>query len=482
MRPLNVLSVTSEIFPIIKTGGLADVAGALPFALAAEGVAVITLVPGYPAVLKALGVSEVVHRYPAFFGGTASLLSGRAGNLDLFVIDAPHLFDRPGSPYLAPDGRDWADNAQRFAALSRAAADIAQGVATGFVPDVIHAHDWQAGLLPIYIRLAGGRSPATVVTIHNIAFQGVFPAYLLSELDLPASTFTIDGVEYYGQIGFLKAALQHADRITTVSPTYAKEIQTPEGGIGLDGLLRVRSNVVSGILNGIDDTVWDPATDMHLAQTYNRDDIDGRRINKAALQKRLGLSQDPDAMLFGVVSRLFDQKGLDLVLAGLSRLLSDRAQLALLGSGDKILESGFQSASTVYPGQVGCFFGYDEELAHLIQGGSDALLVPSRFEPCGLTQLCAMRYGSVPIVSRVGGLADTVIDANEMAIAAGVATGFQFGPVALSPFTDALERARALWRDREAWRRLQHNGMSADVSWQRPARQYADLYRSCISA
>jgi len=481
MRPLNVLSVTSEIFPIIKTGGLADVAGALPSALATEGVRVITLVPGYPAVLRALEGSEIVHRYPGFFGGSASLLSGKAGDLDLFVIDAPHLFDRPGSPYLTPDGQDWPDNARRFAALARAAADIGQGVAPGFVPDVVHAHDWQAGLVPIYLSLAEGPRPVTVMTIHNIAFQGVFPPYLLLELGLPASTFTIDGVEYYGQIGFLKAGLQHADRITTVSPTYAKEIQTPEGGMGLDGLLRFRTTAVSGILNGIDDKVWDPSADRGLTQTYDRDNLDVRMANKEALQKRIGLRQDPDVMLFGVVSRLSEQKGLDLVLASLSRLLAGGAQLALLGSGDRTLEDSFRTASIVHPGQIGCFFGYDEGLAHLIQGGSDALLVPSRFEPCGLTQLCAMRYGCVPIVSRVGGLADTVIDANEMAIAAGVATGFQFGPVALSPLTDAIDRAKALWRDMPAWRRLQGNGMGADVSWRRPARQYADLYRSCLS-
>jgi starch synthase len=444
-------------------------------------VTVITLVPGYPAVLKALEGSRVVHHYSGFFGGTASLLFGRAGDLDLFVIDAPHLYDRPGSPYLAPDGQDWPDNARRFAALARAAADIGLGLALGFVPDVVHAHDWQAGLVPIYLSLAEGPRPATVMTIHNIAFQGAFPAYLLFELGLPASTFTIDGVEYYGQIGFLKAGLQHADQITTVSPTYAKEIQTLGGGMGLDGLLRVRSGVVSGILNGIDDKIWDPETDTYLEQTYNRDTLSVRIANKTALQRRLGLSQNPDVLLFGVVSRLSEQKGLDLVLAGLTRLTADGAQLALLGSGDRILEDSFRAASIAHPGQVGCFFGYDEGLAHLIQGGSDALLVPSRFEPCGLTQLCAMRYGSVPIVSRVGGLADTVIDANEMAIATGVATGFQFAPVSLSSLTDALQRATTLWRDTEAWRRLQHNGMSADVSWRRPAKQYAALYRSCLS-
>jgi len=482
MRPLNVLSVASEVFPIIKTGGLADVVGALPSALAREGVTTVTLVPGYPAVLKALSRHEVLHQYPSFFGGRGRLLAGRAGGLDLFVLDAPHLFERPGSPYLAPNGRDWPDNARRFAALSRAAADIGQGLTPSFVPDIVHAHDWQAGLVAAYLRLVDGPRPGTVITVHNIAFQGIFPADLLFELGLPASVFTVDGVEYYGQIGFLKAGLQLSDRITTVSPTYAKEIQTPEGGMALDGLLRARSGVVSGIRNGIDDTIWNPADDPHLAQTYDRDRLDARAANKRALQERLGLKPDSEALLFGVVSRLSEQKGLDLVLAGLSRLLAGNAQLALLGAGDKALEDSFQSARIVYPGQVGCFFGYDEALAHQIQGGSDALLVPSRFEPCGLTQLCAMRYGSVPIVSRVGGLADTVIDANEIAIATGAATGFQFGPVNLGAALDAFERAKGLWRDRNAWRRLQVNGMGADLSWQRPARQYADLYRSCLQA
>jgi starch synthase len=482
MKPLNVLSVASEIFPIIKTGGLADVVGALPSALAQEGIAVMTLVPGYPAVMKALESQQVVHAYPGFFGGPARLLSGRAGALDLFVIDAPHLFERSGSPYLASNGRDWPDNARRFAALGRAAADIGQGLVPGFTPDVVHAHDWQAGLAPVYLNLTDSPRPDTVMTIHNIAFQGIFPADLLFELGLPTSVFTVDGVEYYGQIGFLKAGMQLADRITTVSPTYAKEIQTPEGGMGLDGLLRARSSIVSGILNGIDDDVWNPAADPHLAQPFDRERLKARAANKSALQKRLGLKPDPDALLFGVVSRLSEQKGLDIVLASLSRLLRGGAQLALLGAGDPTLEGSFEAARVVYPGQVGCFFGYDEALAHLIQGGSDALLVPSRFEPCGLTQLCAMRYGSVPVVSRVGGLADTVVDANEMAIAIGAATGFQFGPVNLTAAIDTFERVKTLWQDKDVWQRLQMNGMAADVGWSRPARQYAGLYRSCVQA
>ena len=480
MTPLNVLSVTSEIFPLVKTGGLADVAGALPAALAREGVAVRTLVPGYPAMMRAASPGEVVHEYDNLFGGPARLLSARAGSLDLFILDAPHLFERPGSPYAAPEGWDWPDNAQRFAALGRAAADIGQGLAPGFAPDIVHAHDWQAGLAPAYLHFDGRPRPGTVMTIHNIAFQGTFPAYLLHELGLPPAAFTLDGVEYYGQIGFLKAGLRLADRITTVSPTYAKEIQTPEGGMGLHGLLRTRAADIAGIINGIDEEVWNPAADPHLTAPFDRDHPDARAADKQALQDRMGLRPDADALLFGVVSRLSEQKGLDLVLASLPSLLEDGAQLALLGAGDRRLEESFQAASAIYPGQVGCFFGYDESLAHQIQGGSDALLVPSRFEPCGLTQLCAMRYGSVPVVSRVGGLADTVIDANDMALANGVATGLQFAPVTLPAAADAVIRAKNLWRDKDAWRRIQLNGMGADVGWARPARQYASLYRSIL--
>lgn len=482
MTSLAVLSVTSELFPIIKTGGLADVAGALPSALEREGVHVVSLLPGYPSVMKALERIEVVQDYSNLFGASARLLSGQAAGLDLFVVDAPHLYKRPGSPYLTPDGRDWPDNARRFAALGRVAADIGLGAVPGFIPDVVHAHDWQAGLAPAYLHFDGGPRPGTVMTIHNIAFQGVFPADLLYELGLPPSAFTVDGVEYYGQIGFLKAGLRLSDHITTVSPSYAKEIQTPQGGMGLDGLLRARAKDVYGILNGIDERVWNPADDLNLPHRYDRQSLRARVGNKRALQERLRLDIDADAMLFGVVSRLSEQKGLDLVLAALPVLLTDGAQLALLGSGDRELEDSFRAASVVYPGQVGCFFGYDEKLAHLIQGGSDALLVPSRFEPCGLTQLCAMRYGSVPIVSRVGGLADTIVDANEMAIASGVATGIQFSPVNLSGAIDAFERAKSLWKEKAAWERLQMNGMATEVGWERPARHYAQLYRECQQA
>jgi starch synthase len=310
-----------------------------------------------------------------------------------------------------------------------------------------------------------------------MAFQGRFPAYLLQSLGLPPQAFAIDGVEYYGGIGYLKAGLQLADRITTVSPTYALEIQTSESGMGLDGLLRARSHDLFGILNGIDEAVWDPAQDRSLAAPFDVNSVERRAVNKDALQARLGLAGDDSALLYGVVSRLSSQKGLDLLLHAVPRLLAQGAQLALLGSGERELEDGFRHAASAHPSQVAAVFGFDEALAHQIQGGCDALLVPSRFEPCGLTQLCALRYGAVPVVARVGGLADTIIDANEMALEAGVATGVQFAPVSQLMLEAALARTAALWRDKATWSRLQRNGMTSNVGWGRPAKQYAALYR-----
>jgi starch synthase len=477
-----ILSVASEVYPLIKTGGLADVAGALPAALAPEGFALRTLLPGYPAVIAALKRPETAHVYADLFGGPARLLAGKAQGLDLFVLDAPHLYDRPGNPYLGPDGRDWPDNAFRFAALARVAAELGRGLLSAWIPEILHCHDWQAGLTPAYLAFTEGARPPTVMTVHNLAFQGAFPATLLGALGLPSRAFTVDGVEYHRQIGFLKAGLRLADRITTVSPTYADEICTDEFGMGLQGLLRGRADRLAGILNGIDTLVWDPATDELIPAPYSRDDPAPRARDKAALQKALGLAPHPDALLFGVISRLGWQKGLDLLLAGLPVLLGEGAQLALLGAGDTGLEQGFRNAARANPGRIGCRIGYDEGLAHLIQAGCDALLVPSRFEPCGLTQLCALRYGAVPVVARVGGLADTVIDASPMALAAGVATGIQFSPVNQIMFEGALRRTAALHRDPDAWARLQRNGMAADVSWRGPAKAYARLYRSLLPA
>ena len=477
MSALKVLSVASEIFPLVKTGGLADVVGALPCALASEDVEIRSLVPAYPTIMGKLGDVTVAREYADLFGGPARLLAGQAEGLDIFAIDAPHLYDRPGNPYLGPDGRDWPDNARRFAALARVGADIGLGAVSAFEPEIVHAHDWQAALTLAYLRFAEGRRPGSVMTIHNLAFQGHFPISVFWELGLPDRALAIEGVEYFGGVGYLKAGLQLADVITTVSPTYAREILTPEFGMALDGLLRTRSGAVHGILNGVDDAVWNPASDPALPQKFGPTRVDLRTRNKTALQVKLGLTPG-DRPLFAVVSRLSHQKGLDLLLQALPALIAKGAQLAVLGSGERTLESGFAEAAEARAGSVGCVFGYDETLAHLFQGAADFILVPSRFEPCGLTQLCALRYGATPIVSRVGGLADTVIDANEAAAASGVATGVQFSPLSVEGLTYALDRALAIYRDSAAMRRMRLNGMRADVSWRGPARRYAALYRS----
>ena len=477
MKPVHVLSVAAEIYPLIKTGGLADVAGALPTALARHGVRVVTLVPGYPAVLAALEGGKPVAHIDSLGGGAATLRGGRAAGLDLLVLDAPHLYDRPGNPYLGPDGRDWPDNGARFAALAQVAAMIGGGLVPRYRPAVIHAHDWQAALVPAYRHYAGADAPPVVLTIHNLAFQGRFPRDLLGAIGLPDAAFTLDGVEYYGEIGYLKAGILFADAITTVSPTYATEIASETGGMGLGGLLAGRGDDLVGILNGIDTEVWNPATDALLPRRYDAGDPCARATNKAALQAAFGLEPLPDAPLFGVVSRLSEQKGLDLLLGALPDLCAAGAQLALIGTGEAWLEDGFRTAAARYPGQVGCRIAYDEATAHLVQAGCDALLVPSRFEPCGLTQLCALRYGAVPVVARTGGLADTVVDANEAAVRAGAATGFVFAPIDPSGFAAVIRRVLAGYRDVPAWQAMQRAGMRADVSWDRPAQDYAALYR-----
>jgi starch synthase len=392
---MRALSVASEFFPLIKTGGLADVAGALPAALAAEGIEMRTLLPGYTSVIDQLARTQVIAQFDDLFGGRAVLRQTDFGanGTPLMILDAPHLYARPGNPYVGKDGKDWPDNHFRFAALSWVASRIGMGLLQDWRPDVVHGHDWQAGLVPAYLGDAPGR-PGTVLTIHNIAFQGIFPAGLLGRLRLPRTTFTIEGLEYYGQISFLKAGLAYADRLTTVSPTYAREICTPAFGMGLDGVLRARRGVLAGITNGIDDDVWNPQTDPNIETPYSSKTLGDKALNKAALQRRLGLDQQPDGLLFCVVSRLTAQKGLDLLLEALPTLLGNGGQLALLGSGEAELQEGFLAAARRNPTRVGVVLGYDEPLSHQMQGGADAIIVPSRFEPCGLTQLYGLRYGT----------------------------------------------------------------------------------------
>jgi starch synthase len=478
---MKVLSVASEIFPLIKTGGLADVAGALPAALKPKGVDTVSLIPGYPAVMAALDSSEPVFLYQNLYGGTAGLVRGKAQGLDVIVLDAPHLFDRPGNPYLGPDGKDWPDNGKRFAALSRAASDVGEGKVKNFLPDILHLHDWQAALAAANVRYASGttRKPKTLLTVHNIAFQGCFGAQLFGDLGLPQHAYAVDGVEYYGGISFLKAGLACADAISTVSPTYAHEITTPEFGMGLDGLLRQRRGALTGIVNGIDTDVWNPETDNAIPQKFSSKSLDKRIANKRALESRLGLDQ-ADGILHGVVSRLTSQKGLDLLAENLDWLVASGARLALVGTGDASLEAAFREASIKHQGRVAISYKYDEALSHLVQAGADTMLVPSRFEPCGLTQLYGLRYGCVPIVGRTGGLADTVIDANEAALSPGVATGLQFSPITASNLQAALERAARLFANKPVWANIQKRGLAQDVSWHQSAAAYVQLYKSLL--
>ncbi|MDE2621283.1 MAG: glycogen synthase GlgA [Sphingomonadales bacterium] len=474
---LNVLSVASEAVPWVKTGGLADVAGALPAALAPHGVAMTTLIPGYRDVLARLGKRpRTAHRWADLFGGPARLLAKDG----MLVLDAPHLFDRPGRPYGDDAGHDWPDNWRRFAAFGRAAADVAGGAAKGLRFDLLHAHDWQAGLAPAYLRFAPVRPDAApvpaVMTIHNMAFQGYFPAEVFARIGLPAEAWAMDGVEYHGGVGLLKAGLESAAAITTVSPTYAREIRLPEFGMGLDGLIRARGSVVHGIVNGIDIGEWDPASDPALAARYTAETLPSRAENRAALEAEFGL--EPGAgPLFIVVSRLTWQKGMDVLLEALDHLVWLGGRLALLGTGDAALEAGFHAAAARHPGRIGVRIGYDEALSHRMQAGGDAILVPSRFEPCGLTQLYGLRYGCVPVVARTGGLADTVIDANVAALAVGAATGVQFDGVTPASLKDALDRTLGLWRAPETWQAVQRAGMAQDFSWARSGAAYAALYR-----
>jgi starch synthase len=483
-QPQQVLSVASEAVPLIKTGGLADVAGALPGALAGEGIALTTLLPGYPAVLNGLAAGKPLHKWPSLLGEEARLLAGEIGGAPLLVLDCPALFDRPGRPYGDDAGHDWADNCRRFAALGRAAADIAGGAVRGRKFDLLHAHDWQAGLAPAYLRFAPPkqcrRPLPSVMTIHNLAFQGHYPAAAFGSLGLPAEAWAMDGVEYHGGVGFLKAGLQSAWAVTTVSPTYAREIRTVEFGMGLEGLILSRGESVSGIVNGIDVAEWNPESDPALASPFSIRALGRRAANKRALEREFGLDSG-DGPLFVVISRLTWQKGMDVLLEAIEHLVWLGGRLALLGAGDAALEQALHVAAARYPGRIAIRTGYDEALSHRMQAGGDAILVPSRFEPCGLTQLYALRYGCVPVVARTGGLADTVIDANLAALSTGVATGVQFDGATPAALKAALDRTVALWRRPDDWRAIQRAGMRQDFSWRRSGAAYAALYRQLLA-
>ncbi|MES2101663.1 MAG: glycogen synthase GlgA [Pseudomonadota bacterium] len=481
---MKVLHVGAEIFPLVKTGGLADVLGALPQALIGQGADVRLLLPGLPAIADAVLHQRDVCQIGSCFG--AARVTLRLGQMPyshvpVYVIDAPLLYRRPGSPYQASDGSEWPDNVQRFALLGWVGAQLAAGALDpGWQPDVLHAHDWHAAMACAYVAAHPPATAATVFTVHNLAYQGLFPSGDFSLLGLSSRFMASTGLEYHQQLSFMKAGLKFADRVTTVSPTYAREIATHEFGFGLDGVIRSRGGDVSGVLNGVDGAVWDPSTDAGLAVPYSATALGGKVRCKAALQAELGLTVRADAPLFGVVSRLTSQKGLDLVLGALPALLKRGGQLALQGAGDPALEAAFVAAATAHLGEVAVRIGYDEAFAHRLIAGSDAILVPSRFEPCGLTQLYGLRYGTVPVVRRVGGLADTVIDTGDDALASEHATGFVFDAATPAALDGAIQRAIAAHAQPARWQRLMRRGMAQDFSWRGAARQYLALYAELV--
>lgn len=489
---MRILQVSAELFPLLKTGGLADIAGALPLALMAAGQDARALLPGFPAIVAGVRDLAPVAEFTAPWGERFGLRAGHvaiagAPPLPTYVIDAPALYDRPGNPYEDTTRQPYSDNHRRFALLGWAAAQLAQGLDPDWRPDVVHAHDWHAALAPAYLafaRRAGGPHVGTVFTVHNLAYQGLFAPKHFAELGLPASAFHMNGLEYHGQVSFMKGGLCFADQLTTVSPTYALEIQTPEQGCGLDGLLRQRSNVLSGILNAVDDQVWNPSTDAALVQGYQTPEgrhMAGKARCKSALQRQLGLAERPDAPLFIVVSRLTEQKGLHLVLGGLDTLLAQGGQLALLGSGEGWLEDAFRQRAAAAPESVSVTIGYDETLAHQLFGAGDVTLVPSLFEPCGLTQMYGLKYGSLPLVRRVGGLADTVVDCTLEDMASGAATGFVFDRFEDADYDRALRRAFALYQRAPDWRRVRGNAMRRPADWGTAAAQYIDVYQRALA-
>ena len=476
---MRVLFAASEAYPLAKTGGLGDVAGALPAALAERGADVRLLMPGYPAALDAL----VGGRVESSLNGLLSVPVGRlisgwlpGSGIRAWLVDAPSLFDRDGGPYADADGVEWADNALRFSYLSHVAALLSLGLIGHWRADVAHANDWHTGLVPMMLAGAGGRRPKTVFTIHNLAFQGNFTFDTARRVGVPASRLTVDGCEFYGRASFLKAGLQFADGITTVSPTYAREILGSELGCGMDGMLRSRERDLVGILNGASLGQWSPASDPHIPAHFGPRDISGKRACKAALQRELGLPVDPEAPLLGFMSRLTQQKMADVLVEALPWLAAQGAQFAMVGDGDPRLQAAFEDAARRHPANVAVRIGYQEPLAHRVCAGSDMLLAPARFEPCGLTQLYGMRYGSLPIVRRTGGLADTVVDADEHTLLHGAATGFSFDEPTADGLTSAISRALRAWREPLAWRRLQRQAMAQDFGWDRSAEQYLQLY------
>ena len=484
MAPLRILYATPEYAPLVKTGGLGDVAGALPIALRRIGLDARVLLPGYRPVLASLAGARDAGRIERF----ARLPEARLLEAELpqsvpaWIIDCPALYDRDGGPYQDARGVDWEDNPLRFGLLSHVAARLASAQSpVAWSAQLVHANDWQTGLAPAYAALALGGATPSIITIHNLAFQGSFAPHWVADLGLPATSFAVDGVEYYGRLSFLKAGLFFASAITTVSPTYAQEIQTEAMGMGLHGLLTTRRDCLTGILNGIDTNVWDPASDPLIPERYDATTLGRKAVNKRALQIRFGLDPLDDIPLLGAVTRLTPQKGLDLLLDIADGVLELPAQIVIVATGDKGLEQQLRALSAARPGRLASFIGFDEALAHLVEAGADAFVMPSRFEPCGLNQMYSQRYGTPPIVHATGGLVDSVVDCTPHSLAAGTATGFKFFAPNPDALKSAIARCVAAYRDPAVWRALQRNGMARDFGWKTAAQEYSALYRQTVS-
>lgn len=476
---MRALYITSELAPLAKTGGLADVSATLPLELSKLGIDVRILLPAYPQALERAGTLKEIARFGNVLGcgGTRLLETHLAnGHMPVWLVDCPELFNRDGGPYQDRHGVDWQDNHLRFALLSHVAAGIANEAGATWRPDILHANDWHAGLVPLFTGKRKQSGPATIFTIHNLAYQGLFDASCFDSLHVPSNSF--DKLEFHGRISFMKAGIKAANAITTVSATYAREILTPEYGFGLDGLLRERAAVLEGILNGADYGLWDPKCDPHIVRPYTSNTIALKRACKEALQQESGLAANEHVPLVCFMSRLAHQKMPDVVLQALPELLKTGVQFALVAEGDPQYHDAFRELAARYPGQVSAHIGYEEPLAHRLIAGADMLLHPARFEPCGLVPLYAMRYGAIPIVRKSGGVADTVVDATPESLKNGTATGFFFDAVSSTDLVTAVHRALSLYSQTTNWRRLQFSAMNQDFSWSQSAQRYASLYQS----
>jgi starch synthase len=481
---MKILYASSEAHPLIKTGGLADVAGSLPRAIRNLRHDIRVVVPAYQSALKqAEKFTLVAHIEPDGVKHPVRIFSGRlpGSTVTLYLVDSPAHFDRPGNPYTMPQGSVWPDNAERFTVFCRAIEALALDAAgIGWQPDLVHCNDWQTALVPPLLNRHASR-PATLFTIHNLAYQGLFDWEEFKSLDLPADFWSMEAMEFHNRFSFIKGGLVFADWITTVSPTYAREIQTKEFGYGLEGLISYRKDNLTGIVNGVDYSVWNPGRDVHIPVQFNQRSLARKTENKQALQEHFGLPVDGTIPVFAVISRLVEQKGIDLVLDIVPELVKQQAQLIVLGSGDGKLETAIRKATKAYPKHVAAHIGYDEALSHHIEAGADIFLMPSRFEPCGLNQIYSQRYGTIPVVRKTGGLADTVTDTTPETLASKTATGVSFNNATATALKTAVVRVLGYYRQPEIWQQMVCTGMRQDFSWKHSARLYIELYETVLN-